>query len=248
MVGADEHRRQGDDTDGEGRQPEADDRHRGATANERDERGDDGDRTERGAGGIGELRVLGNLQAVDPADAPQPRRSPGRHRTEVDENGQRGRQPAALHEGEQADSELGDSDGHEQPGERGVVGVEAGDAGVDRPGPDRGEAGELHDAHGNRHRPFVGGGRRRRQGIDDDLVVGHHCLVAHSLVLLSAPANSASLSESVGVRGFEPPASTSRTWRANQAALHPVAACHHIRPDRGYPAGAGSELASRLSV
>ena len=27
----------------------------------------------------------------------------------------------------------------------------------------------------------------------------------------------------VGVRGFEPPASTSRTWRANQAALHPVA-------------------------
>ena len=29
---------------------------------------------------------------------------------------------------------------------------------------------------------------------------------------------------SVGVRGFEPPASTSRTWRANQAALHPVAA------------------------
>ena len=28
----------------------------------------------------------------------------------------------------------------------------------------------------------------------------------------------------VGVRGFEPPASTSRTWRANQAALHPVAA------------------------
>ena len=158
MVGADEHRRQGDDTDGEGRQPEADDRHRGATANERDERRDDGDRTERGAGGIGELRVLGNLQAVDPADAPQPRRSPGRHRTEVDENGQRGRQPAALHEGEQADSELGDSDGHEQPGERGVVGVEAGDAGVDRPGPDRGEAGELHDAHGNRHRPFVGGG------------------------------------------------------------------------------------------
>ncbi len=192
MVGADEHRRQGDDTDGEGRQPEADDRHRGATANERDERRDDGDRTERGAGGIGELRVLGNLQAVDPADAPQPRRSPGRHRTEVDENGQRGRQPAALHEGEQADSELGDGDGHEQPGERGVVGVEAGDTGVDRPGPDRGEAGELHDAHGNRHRPVVGGGRRRRQGIDDDLVVGHHCLVAHSLVLLSAPANSAS--------------------------------------------------------
>lgn len=30
----------------------------------------------------------------------------------------------------------------------------------------------------------------------------------------------------VGVRGFEPPASTSRTWRANQAALHPVAAAH----------------------
>ena len=28
----------------------------------------------------------------------------------------------------------------------------------------------------------------------------------------------------VGVRGFEPPASTSRTWHANQAALHPVAA------------------------
>ena len=25
----------------------------------------------------------------------------------------------------------------------------------------------------------------------------------------------------VGVRGFEPPASTSRTWRASQAALHP---------------------------
>ena len=34
---------------------------------------------------------------------------------------------------------------------------------------------------------------------------------------------------SVGVRGFEPPASTSRTWRANQAALHPVAACEPIR-------------------
>jgi hypothetical protein len=33
----------------------------------------------------------------------------------------------------------------------------------------------------------------------------------------------------VGVRGFEPPASTSRTWRANQAALHPVAAEEPIR-------------------
>src|SRR5262245_34655810 len=32
----------------------------------------------------------------------------------------------------------------------------------------------------------------------------------------------------VGVRGFEPPASTSRTWRANQAALHPVAGSHDI--------------------
>ena len=27
----------------------------------------------------------------------------------------------------------------------------------------------------------------------------------------------------VGVRGFEPPASTSRTWRASQTALHPHA-------------------------
>ncbi len=34
----------------------------------------------------------------------------------------------------------------------------------------------------------------------------------------------------VGVRGFEPPASTSRTWRANQAALHPVAGEQPIRP------------------
>src|SRR5689334_1161739 len=32
----------------------------------------------------------------------------------------------------------------------------------------------------------------------------------------------------VGVRGFEPPASTSRTWRANQAALHPVAGSDSI--------------------
>ena len=36
----------------------------------------------------------------------------------------------------------------------------------------------------------------------------------------------------VGVRGFEPPASTSRTWRANQAALHPVAAGQAIPPER----------------
>jgi site-specific DNA recombinase len=28
----------------------------------------------------------------------------------------------------------------------------------------------------------------------------------------------------VGVRGFEPPTSTSRTWHANQAALHPESA------------------------
>ena len=34
----------------------------------------------------------------------------------------------------------------------------------------------------------------------------------------------------VGVRGFEPPASTSRTWRANQAALHPVAVGEATRP------------------
>ncbi len=39
----------------------------------------------------------------------------------------------------------------------------------------------------------------------------------------------------VGVRGFEPPASTSRTWRANQAALHPVAARHAIQRWRVLP-------------
>ena len=39
----------------------------------------------------------------------------------------------------------------------------------------------------------------------------------------------------VGVRGFEPPASTSRTWRANQAALHPVAAGHAIQRLRVLP-------------
>ena len=33
----------------------------------------------------------------------------------------------------------------------------------------------------------------------------------------------------IGVRGFEPPASTSRTWRANQAALHPVAGSEPTR-------------------
>ena len=39
-----------------------------------------------------------------------------------------------------------------------------------------------------------------------------------------AQADGSSKASLVGVRGFEPPASTSRTWRANQAALHPVSA------------------------
>src|SRR5207248_8569843 len=40
----------------------------------------------------------------------------------------------------------------------------------------------------------------------------------------TAIVSSAVAISSVGKGGFEPPASTSRTWRANQAALLPVAA------------------------
>jgi site-specific DNA recombinase len=49
------------------------------------------------------------------------------------------------------------------------------------------------------------------------------------LLLQAMQAGSSSKSYLVGVRGFEPPASTSRTWRANQAALHPVAASEPTR-------------------
>ena len=162
MVGADEHRSQRDDADGEGRHTEADGRHLGATANERDEGGNDGDRTERGARCVGELRVLGDLQTVDPADAPQPRRSPSRHGAEVDEGRDHCGQATTLDKGEQADPDLGDGDGDEQPSQRDVLGVQSGDPGVDRPGTDRGEAGELHDADGDRHRPLPRRRRRRR--------------------------------------------------------------------------------------
>ena len=150
VVGTDEHRGQRDDPDGERREPEAHRRHRRAPTDEGDQGGDGGDGPERGAGGVGELRVLGDLQPVDPADAPQPSRTPRRNGTEVDEDGQDGSEPATLHEGEQADTELGDGDGDEQPGERDVCGVQAGDSGVDRPGADRRETGELHDARWRR--------------------------------------------------------------------------------------------------
>ena len=39
----------------------------------------------------------------------------------------------------------------------------------------------------------------------------------------------------VGVRGFEPPASTSRTWRASQAALHPDGAGKEPIGTRQFP-------------
>ena len=39
----------------------------------------------------------------------------------------------------------------------------------------------------------------------------------------------------VGVRGFEPPASTSRTWRASQAALHPDGAGNEPIGTRLFP-------------
>ena len=39
----------------------------------------------------------------------------------------------------------------------------------------------------------------------------------------------------VGVRGFEPPASTSRTWRASQAALHPDGAGNEPIGTRQFP-------------
>ena len=141
--------------------PETHGRHPGASTNECDEGSDDGDRSEDGTGRVGELRVLGDLQPVEPADSPQPRHPPGRQGTEVDERGSYRGRPTALHEGEQADADLGDGDGDEQSCQRDVLGVQAGDTGVDRPGPDRGEPGELHDADRHRHRPLARGGLRR---------------------------------------------------------------------------------------
>ena len=46
----------------------------------------------------------------------------------------------------------------------------------------------------------------------------------------------------VGVGRFELPASTSRTWRANQAALHPVAAIDAIRRSTGSASGGCSAI------
>ena len=189
VVGADEHRRQRDDADGERRHAEAHGRHLGAAADEGDEGGDDGDRAERGARRVGELRVLGGLQPVDPADAPQPRGAPGGDGAEVDEGGADGGEPAALDEGEQADADLGDGDGDEQPGERDVLGVQAGDAGVDRPGADRGQPGELHDADRHRHRPLARTRRREvavAERVDDGPSSGTTVSSLIALVLLSA--------------------------------------------------------------
>ena len=154
VVRPDEHRRQRDDADGERRHPEANGRHLGAAANQGDEGSDDGNRPERGARRVGELRVLGDFQPVDPADAPQPCRAPRRHGTEVDESRDHCGQTATLDQGEQADSDLSNGDGDEQAGQRDVLGVQPGNAGMDRPGPDRSEAGELHDADSDRHRPL----------------------------------------------------------------------------------------------
>ncbi len=83
--------------------------------------------------------------------------------------------------------------------------------------------------------PMGAGGRRPRHGGSSVRSVPNTLrrLMAPTMAPIGSPErrnpgpdcsrNSVTRGYVVGVRGFEPPASTSRTWRANQAALHPVA-------------------------
>ena len=76
-----------------------------------------------------------------------PRHGPRGDRPGVDEGGGPGGGPSALDEHHEPRRQLRGGDGDEQPGERGVLGVDADRRGVDRAGTERGETGQLRRGH-----------------------------------------------------------------------------------------------------
>ena len=126
------HHRQRSDRDR--RHPEAGCGRPGLPAHQGDHRGDDRHRAQRGARGVGELWGLRLLEPFDPRDPRDPRDGPRGDRPGVDEGGGSGGGPAALDEHHEPRRELRRGDGDEQPGERGVLGVDADGRGVDRTG------------------------------------------------------------------------------------------------------------------
>ena len=88
------------------------------------------DRAEEGARGVGELRCLSDLEALDPRDARDPRGEPTRHGCCVDSDGADGDGPAGPHETEQPRAELQHRDDDEDPGQSGMLSVDADRRGV----------------------------------------------------------------------------------------------------------------------
>ena len=92
---------------------------------QRPDRPGGGDCSEAGAHGVDELGRLGSFEAIDERDRRDPGDDPRADGRAVDERRQDGGRPAAPHQREQADGDLGGGDRHHQSRQRLVVGVDA---------------------------------------------------------------------------------------------------------------------------
>ena len=162
-----EHRPDGEESDERGRHREPTLALTVGRQDRADVGGDRCDHGECGTCGVGEARLLTDLQSVDPRDSREASGEPAGEGAHADGEDRPRRATAGAEHGPDAHADLEDGGDHEDAGELPALHVDAGSSGVHRPGGDRHQTGEHDDRHAPTHR------RGRHLGIIR-LVVNRH--------------------------------------------------------------------------